>query len=142
MNDATKFRLLDNLFNLFLDAKYLPEDDTLFKDWDIEIDSLLKRNMALFRQLKTQTKAELYRAKYERVVGFLANLKRGVDSKQQEYLELAEKISTKPRFAELQPFFRNLTNLSERDKQAIVMDAKLLDLLADIEEELSQKKHE
>jgi hypothetical protein len=91
--------------------------------------------MALFRQLKTQSKAELNRAKHERVMAFLVKLKQGIGSNQEAFIRLADSIMAKPKFAELQPLFRNLAYLSDRDKQAIVVDTRLLDLLSEIEEE-------
>ncbi|MGA2623822.1 MAG: hypothetical protein ABSF91_08225 [Bacteroidota bacterium] len=135
MNNATKHKLLDELFTLFLDSKYQPEDRSLFKEWHMDIDTILKNNMALFRQLKTRAKAELNRTKYERVTAFLAKFKQGIESRQEEYIKLADRILTKPKFAELQPLFKNLTSLSSRDKQGIVIDTKLLDLLGEIAEE-------
>jgi len=135
MDNVNKYKLLDGLFNLFLDTNIQPEDNELFGEWGIEIEDILKKNMALFRQLKTQSKAELNKAKHERVIAFLAKLKQGVESKQEKYIKLADSILAKPRFAELQPLFRNVTNLSDRDKQAIILDTKLLDLLNEIGEE-------
>ena len=44
-SDSDKYLLLDNLFNLFLDDKYQPEDDELFEEWDIDINSILDKNM-------------------------------------------------------------------------------------------------
>lgn len=134
MTNSNKYVLLDNLFNLFLEAKYQPEDEELIKEWDIDIDNILKKNMALFHQLKTQARAELNKTKHERVRLFLAKLKEEIESKQEGYTKIVEEIVAKPRFAELQPMFRNLSSLSEKDKQSIVRDAKLLDLLCEIEE--------
>jgi hypothetical protein len=142
MNSPDKYRLLDDLFNLFLNTNLQPGDDELFGEWEIEIDSILKKNMALFRQLKTETKAELYRAKHERVMAFLAKLKQGIESNQEKYLKIADSILAKPQFTELQPQFRNRTNLSDKDKAAIVVDTKLLDLLSEIQEECSPEKDE
>ena len=142
MANSNKYVLIDNLFNLFLEVKYQPEDEELIKEWDIDIDNILKKNMALFRQLKTQARAELNKTKHERVKLFLSKLKEDIESKQEGYIKIVEEIIAKPRFAELQPMFRNLSSLSEKDKQSIAIDAKLLDLLCEIEEQYKTKDNE
>ena len=130
-----KYILLDNLFNLFLLERFDKDDEQLLKDSKIDVDKIVQKNMMLFRQLKTQTKAELNLAKHARVLDFLVNLKKGLESNIEEYQKLADEILMKPRFAQLQPMFRNLSGVSEQDRKSIIMDAKLLDLLSDIEEE-------
>ena len=139
LKKSDKYALLDELFNLFLDDKYRPEDDELFKEWDIDIDEIVHKNINLFRQLRTTTKAELNEIKHKRVYDFLAKLKDGLKSKSDTYVEIAEEIISKPRFAELQVLFRNLEEISEEDKKSVIMDAKLLELLGSIEEEYNRK---
>lgn len=136
---SDKYLLLDNLFNLFLDDAYQPEDDELFKEWDIDIDSILDKNMKLFLQLKTKAQAELNEIKHERVQSFLTKLKGGLKAKIKSYEELADKILSEPKFAELQPMFRNLSEITEQDRQSIVWDAKILEILSEIEKEYSEK---
>lgn len=138
-----KYILLDNLFNLFLLERFDKDDEQLLKDSNIDVDKIVQKNIMLFRQLKTQTKAELNLAKHARVLDFLVNLKKGLESNIEEYQKLADEILMKPRFAQLQPMFRNLSGVSEQDRKSIIMDAKLLDLLSDIEEEYNiGDKHE
>ena len=139
LKKSDKYVLLDNLFNLFLDDKYRPEDDALFEEWDVDIDDIVQKNMNLFRQLRTTTKAELNEIKHKRVYDFLAKVKEGLKSKSGNYIEIAEEIITKSGFAELQVLFRNLEEISEKDKQSIIMDVKLLELLSSIEEEYNEK---
>ena len=134
-----KYILLDNLFNLYLDTKYEKEDDELLKEEKIDINQIVLKNMMLFRQLKTQTKAELNQAKHNRVKEFLSKLKSGLAANVDEYKSLADEIFAKPKFAELQPMFRNLNEVSEQDKKSILMDSKLLDLLGEIEEEYNKE---
>ncbi len=130
-----KYILLDNLFNLFLDVKYQEEDDGLLKDEVINIDQIVQKNMLLFRQLRTQSKAELNQAKHDRVLLFLLNLRNGINSNIEKYKSLADEIFAKSKFAELQPMFRNLNVVSEEDKKSIILDSELLDFLSKIEEE-------
>jgi len=142
MMNSNKYELLDKLFNLFLDAKLEPEDEELFKEWDIQIDSILQKHMPLFRQLRTHARAELNKMKHERVKAFLVKVREGIKSNKAAYLKIAEEIVAKPRFAELQTMFRNLSSVSEKDREAIVMDAKLLDLLSELEEQYNSKGDE
>ena len=134
-----KYILLDNLFNLYLDTKYEKEDDELLKEEKIDINQIVLKNMMLFRQLRTQTKAELNQAKHNRVKEFLSKLKSGLASNVEEYKRIAEEIFAKPKFNEYQTMFRNLSEVSEQDKQSILMDSKLLDLLSEIEEEYNKE---
>jgi len=133
-----KYILLDNLFNLYLDSKYDKEDEALLKEEGIDIDAIVQKNMMLFRQLRTKAKAELNEAKYNRVKEFLSNLKEGFSSGTEKYQKIAKEIFAKPKFAEFQPMFRNLKEVSEKDKQAILIDSKLLELLGEIEEEYNK----
>jgi len=131
--------LLDNLFNLYFDMKPDAEDDTLLKEEKIDIEAIVQKNMMLFRQLRTQAKAELNQAKHNRVKEFLTKLKSGLSANVVEYKRIADEIFAKPKFAELQPMFRNLNEVSEQDKKSILIDSKLLDLLSEIEEEYSKE---
>jgi len=135
-----KYILLDNLFNLFFDEKYDTEDENFLKEKNIDIDQIVKKNIMLFRQLKTQAKAELNQAKHDRVKDFVLKLKAGLESNIAEYKKIADEIFSTPKFAELQPMFRNLSQVSERDKKSILLDSKLLDLLGEIEEEYEKGK--
>lgn len=138
-----KYILLDNLFNLFLDSQYQEEDKELLKESDIDIDQIVQKNILLFRQLKTQAKAELYEAKHNRVLNFISEIKTGLDANIEKYKKIADDIFATPKFAKLQPMFRNLGKVSENDKKSILMDSKLLDLLSDIEEDYNiQDKNE
>jgi hypothetical protein len=92
----------------------------------------------LFRQLRTQAKAELNQAKHNRVLIFLTKLKTGIESNVEEYTRIADEIFAKPKFTELQPMFRNLNQVSEEDKKSILLDSKLLDLLSEIEDEYNK----
>lgn len=130
-----KYILLDNLFNLFLDTKYQKEDEEILKQENIDLDKIVQKNMLLYKQLRTQSKAELNQAKHNRVLDFLSKLKAGIESNVSEYTKIADEIFSKPKYAELQPMFRNLEKVSEKDKKSILMDSKLLDLLGEIEED-------
>ena len=139
MANKEKYILLDNLFNLYLDTKHEKEDDELLKEEKIDINQIVQKNMMLFRQLRTQTKAELNQAKHNRVKEFLFKLKSGLASNVEEYKIIADKIFAKTKFNEYQPMFRNLSEVSEQDRQAILMDSKLLELLSEIEEEYNKE---
>jgi len=138
LENKEKYILLDNLFNLYLDSKYDKEDEALLKEEGVDIQDIVQKNLMLFRQLRTKTRAELNEAKYNRVKEFLSNLKSGIAEGIEEYKKIAEEIFTKPKFTELQPMFRNLKEVSEKDKQAILLDSKLLDVLGEIEEEYNK----
>jgi hypothetical protein len=138
-NKKSNYTLLDELFNLFLDDNFQKEDEELFDEWDINVNKVVEGNMMLFRQLRTKARAELNRAKHDRVRAFLQKFKEGLKSKEKSFLQLADEIMNKPQYGELQPMFRNLTNLSENDKRSIVMDVKLLELLSEIEENYNKE---
>jgi hypothetical protein len=57
-------------------------------------------------------------------------------SNSQKISALTDEILSKPKYAELQPMFRNLTNLTDEDKKSMLLDAKLLDLLDELENKL------
>lgn len=128
--------LLSDLFNLFSEAKSSHEDSEIFKEWEIDVDSVVAKNMILFRQLKTKTKAELYQLRYNRIFGFLDEIKKDLMSNSQKISALTDEILSKPKYAELQPMFRNLTNLTDEDKKSALLDAKILDLLDELENKL------
>ncbi len=134
-----KYVLLDNLFNFFLESKYEKEDESYLKEEGIEISKIVQNNTMLFRQLKTQSKAELNKAKHNRVTEFLSKLKDGITSNIEEYKNIADEIFAKPKFSEYQTMFRNFSDITEADKKSILMDSKLLDLLGEIEEEFNKE---
>jgi hypothetical protein len=128
--------LLSELFNLFLESRSSNEDADMFKEWEIDVDSVVTKNMILFRQMKTKTKAELYQLRYNRIFKFLDELKKGIATNSQKFSALSDEILSQPKYAELQPMFRNLTNLTEEDKKSMLLDAKLLDLLDELENKI------
>lgn len=134
--------LLDKLFDIFLDSKVDEQDQLEMKNEQINIDDFVKKNMILFRQLKTKAKAELNQAKHNRVKQFLWDLKKGLESNVESYSNIANEIFSKPQYAELQPMFRNLKNVTNNDKKSILIDAKLLDVLSQIEEEYRKQNNE
>lgn len=138
LENKEKYILLDNLFNLYLDMKPDKEDDDLLREEKIDIEAIVQKNIMLFRQLKTKAKAELNEAKHNRVKEFLLKLREGIANGVEEYKKIADEIFAKPKFAELQPMFRNLKEVSEQDKKSILMDSKLLDILGEIEEEYNK----
>jgi hypothetical protein len=133
-----QYILLDNLFNLFLDAKIEQEDEESLKEEKVDINTIVQKNLMLFRQLKTQARAELNQAKHNRVIEFLSNMKAGLAANVDDYKRMADEIFSKPKFAAYRTMFRNLSEVSEQDKRAIMMDSKLLDLLSEIEEEYNK----
>jgi hypothetical protein len=138
MNYQEKYILLDNLFNLYLDSKYESTDNDLTKDWNVS--DIVVKNIKLFKQLKTQTKAEVNQLKFDRIRKFLADLKSNIGSNQDKLRNLADSLLTKPQFSDLVPMFRNLKDISDKDRQSIMMDAKLLDLLSELESEFDSKE--
>lgn len=133
-----QYILLDNLFNLFMDSKYDQEDENYLREEKINVDDIVYRNVMLFRQLRTQSKSELNQEKHNRVLAFLTKLKSGIESNIEEYKKMADEIFSKPKFAELNPMFRNLNEVTEQDKKSILIDSKLLDLLSEIEEDYNK----
>ncbi len=131
--------LLDNLFNLFLDSNSIDDEDELFEEWKIDIESIVEKNLLLFRQLKTHAKAELTQIKYKRVQEFLTKLKEGLTSKKSGYQEFADDIMTNPTFSELVPLFKNLNKLSNKDKESLLLDAKILDVLDSFDNEFRKR---
>ena len=140
MSEIDNYRLLDNLFNVYLDSRYDEEDEKTFRSDDIDIDDIVGKNVILFKQLRTQTKAEINKIKHERVLDFLSKLQKGIKANVKEYQDMADKILAKPRLAELQPMFRNYESSSDDDKKSLAFDSELLDILSDIEEEYNRDK--
>lgn len=138
ISNKDKYILLDNLFNLYLDTEYGKEDDDLLKEEKIDVTQIVLKNMMLFRQLRTQTKAELNQQKHNLLKEFIYKLKSGLASNIEEYKIIADEIFAKQKFNEYQTMFRNLSEVSEHDKQSILIDSKLLDLLREIEEDYNK----
>ncbi|MCB0264651.1 MAG: hypothetical protein KDH95_18910 [Calditrichaeota bacterium] len=139
LTDSDKNRLLDNLFNVFLETEYHPEDDELLRELGVNIDAIVEENMRLFRQLRTKAKSEVNQLKHNRVKEFLMKLKSGLESNVKSYEDLASKILAEPKFAELEPMFRNLSEITDKDKQSILFDAKLLEIMGEMEDEYGDK---
>jgi hypothetical protein len=135
--DIDKYLLLDNLFNIFLEMNFEPEDDVeLMRDSAIDIDKIVQKNLMLFRQLKTQSKAEMNKIKHDRVLDFLGKVKDGIANGMEEYKNLADELLLVPKVAEM---YRNLEEVTENDKRSLLLDSKLLDMLSDIEEEFNKE---
>ncbi|MCA0447328.1 MAG: hypothetical protein LCH54_13975 [Bacteroidetes bacterium] len=131
-----RYILLENLFNLYFDEKTPVDNEDFTQDELNEIDQVVKKNILLFKQLKTKSKAELNRAKHSRVKEFLEKLKSGIDPGDQVIQQILDKLSSKPQLV-ANPLYRNLNNISEQDRQAILLDSQFLDILDEIEREFN-----
>ena len=138
MSDIDKYKLLDNLFNVYLDTGFDEEDEKMFSSDGVDLNDIVSKNVMLFKQLRTQTKAEINKIKHERVLEFLSKLKEGLKANVKEYQDIADNILAKPRLAELQPLFRNYESSSDEDKKSMAFDSELLDMLSEIEEEYNR----
>jgi hypothetical protein len=137
-NENKYYEHLDELYSIFRDHPYEDGDESMFNGDKQILEKIVQKNVRLFLQLRTQAMADLSRSKYEKAVIFLANLKDNISAQTQFF----DKLNNTPQFAQLQPLFRNLSNLSEADKTSIVADAQLLNLLNDIEESLEENNNE
>jgi hypothetical protein len=133
-SNIEKLKLLDNLFDRFIDSKSLQEEDPKLAQ---EFESIVSKNLMLLRRLKTQSKAELNRKKTERIKEFIEKFKIGLEENIQEYRVFADKIFSKPKYAELQYLFSNLEKVSEEDEKSMILDAKMLELLDEMESDFN-----
>lgn len=139
MKETEKYRLIDDLFNVYLDSNFEKEDNEVFTEDSVDTDEIVNKNLRLFKQLRTLTKAEINKIKHDRVLNFLAELKDGIKSNVKQYKDIADEILSKPRMVELKPMFRNYESESNEDRESIVFDSELLDMLSDIEEEYNRE---
>ena len=130
LNNIEKLQLLDDLFDQFFGTKNLNEENPELAK---ELEDVVSTNLMLLKRLKTQSKAELNRKKAERIKDFINKFKLGLLENIQEYRAFAEKIFNKPEYAELQHLFSNLETVSEEDEKSMMLDAKMLELLDEME---------
>lgn len=133
LSNKEKLRLLDELFDQFLNSNYLTEEEAKSGEWDANIDDIVSKNLMLLRRLKTQSKAELRRQRYNRIKAFVHKLKTGLDDNIEEYRTFTNKIFNNPKYAGLQPLFSKLENVTEKDEMSMLLDAKILELLDEME---------
>ena len=133
-SNIEKLRLLDNLFDRFIDSKSLQEEDQKLGH---DFESIVSKNLMLLKKLKTQSKAELNRKRSVRIKEFIEKFKIGLEENIQEYRAFADKIFSQPQYADLQYLFSNLEKVSEEDEKSMMLDAKMLELLDDIEHDFN-----
>ena len=130
--NTPKRKLLYGLFNLFLDAKSNEQDKDFFDEWELDRDIIINKNLSLVKKLQTIGKAKIFNEKIIRVKVFTKKLTEGIQSNSSEIKNKFESIIQNPRYAELQPMFRNLKNITENDKKTILNDARLLELMIEL----------
>jgi hypothetical protein len=137
MNQSEKIKqyvLLDGLFNVFLESEPVQEDKEMLIPQD-DLDRIVEKNLALFKKLRTTAKAEINRSRHARGTAFLEKLKKGIATGSERIQEIADSLQSKPEVAKYASLFRNFSSISEQDKESILMDSALLDLLDAIDEE-------
>lgn len=134
-NNIEKLQLLDNLFDPFIDSTSLQEEDPHLAD---EFKEIVSKNLMLLKRLKTQSKAELNRTKAKRIKEFIEKFKLGLKENIEEYRVFADKIFNKPEYKDLQYLFSNLEKVSEEDQKSMMLDAKMLELLDDLERDFKE----
>lgn len=122
-----RFELIDELFSEDLSSELTSKEEEA-------VSSALKK----FRRLKVQTKAELNRAKFQRVNDFMNEIKQGLENKIEKYVELSNRVFENPKYQELAPMFSNLTEVSEDDQKSILLDAKYLELFDELEDDFEK----
>lgn len=137
-NPNTSSPPMSRLFDVFLDEYRESDEKELFSDDGIDTDSIVEQNLNLFLRQRTMALAELNRNKHDRAVIFLDKLRSGVEKGKEIYKTALDKLSSSPQLSGAHSLFRNLTSLSEHDKQSIVSDATLLDILNDLEDEIEK----
>ena len=139
LSNNEKIQLLDDLFDLFLNSKYLTDEEVKSGEWDIDIEDIVSKNLMLLKRLKTQSKAELNKQRYERITKFIEKFRAGLADNLDEYKKFAENIFSNPKYSGLQPMFKNLENISEKDEKSILLDAKILEMLDELENDFGDQ---
>lgn len=137
LSNIEKLQLLDDLFDQFIGTKSLNEENPELAK---EFENIVSKNLMLLKRLKTQSKAELNRKKAQRIKEFVEKFKSGLEENIQGYRSFAEKIFNKPQYAELQHLFSNLETVSEEDEKSMMLDAKMLELLDELESDFYNEK--
>jgi len=97
----------------------------------------IEKSLRFLKLQKTKAKAELRRIQKEKAFAVLLQIKKKYSNDLEGLKRFsAEILKSKPHYQGLQAAFSNLTELSEADELSILLDAKYLDLLDELEEDL------
>lgn len=122
----------DRLFSVLHEPEALRDDPEL-RAPSIKVEQIVAKNTRLFLQLRAKAEAEANFARFEVAKSFIAKLQAGLKDNIAAYTRLKDEILSKPRYAQLRPMFRNLDQLTESDSLDMLSDAKLLDLLMELQ---------
>jgi len=141
MKNRTQGSLLpqwDELFSILYEPEALRDEPDL-RVSSINVDKIVEKNTRLFLQLRAKANAEANSARFEAAKNFIVKMQEGLKNNVAAYKQLADEILSKPKFAQLSPMFRNLDQVSKSDSLDMLIDAKILDLLEQLQNDVKSE---
>jgi hypothetical protein len=127
--------IINRLSELIEEAIINYPDDELLKEFQEQPDPDIDRNLKFIKKLNTVTKAKLQK-------GLWVTVKEEIDRLIQEVgrSEFLDGLLRQPQYKELLGFFSKYKEVNEEDRQSMLTDRKMLDLIKKIKEELRDEK--
>lgn len=134
ISNKDKIQIIDDLF---IESKKF---DDLSSEQNLKkLNNSILKNLMILRRVKTQSKANLASKRHDRIMEFLKKAKLGMKNDLEEYKDFTSNIFKNPKYSDLQPLFSNLNSLSSYDEKSLLLDAKLIELLEEMEDEFDNE---
>ncbi len=116
---------LERLDDLFLIALLKQDDEDILEELQSNPDPGLDQHLNLIKRLNTQAKAKIQQSKQQKIFAKIELIVNNLS-------DYAATL-TLPQYSKLNVFFSNYNEMSKEDKNDIIMDNLLLDLLDEID---------
>lgn len=138
MNAKEKIDFVNRLYGLIIEANMHRSDEEVVPEINLTNDVYYSNGLALVRQLNTKAKAHLNKSRFSQAQQLLNELL----SKTGDNLESFFKgLTSEPESEKILALFKNYQSLSDADKQAMLLDNKVLELISKAKKNIDPPKN-
>ena len=132
MEPITSKEILNHIYGVMLEINYLQNDSDVLEELSEQRDGFVEDQLMLFKRKSAKYKAEWNRLRFQRALEFLNELKTKGTEEINRILKPKERII-------YAPLFRKFEELTEKDKDSLLEDKDLLDLIDYLNEQNDNK---
>lgn len=126
-NLKEKVDFVNSLYGLMLEANLSRSDEEVLHGIDVKADPYLNQALTFIRQLNTKAKAQVNRSRFSNAQQMVEELISKAGNNLDAFFN---GLVSEPENKEILAFFRNFQSLSDADKQAMLRDTKILEIIS------------
>lgn len=128
--------IINRLNDLFEEAIANTPSEDLFLEEDVTSDPAFNNNLKFIRKLNTIAKSNLKKKFWENAKEEISKLIKEVGKS-----SLLASLLGEPEYKEVNAFFSKFQNVSDQDKESMLLDTKMLELIRKLKSEFKDEEN-